>query len=239
MQTKETPSIDNNLYLLEELKNKLIQLNYQADIHSPYSVLIVDYGIEIRTAIVDNPNYHPSLLHLKSFTIHPKYFANGIQENIVGLGTTLQDKVNVAIDNYLSTILLPIIDWLSNKKCYSDFDFSTEINGTEVLWHTKIGKLTVQGQWEQQPEWEVLFNIVKDKLKDKLTSSKINWLKLYISKQADGEIIGECLLNNEPLEEGLAGIAEYAKSWTMKGFQGLKQFIIFRQCDKNDKNGLR
>jgi hypothetical protein len=227
--------IDNNSYLLETLRSRLIELGYQVDKHPQYLALIVNSEIEIATVIIDNPNNHPSILHLMILTIQSKYFPNGIEENIVGIGTSIQDKVNSVIDNYINTTFLPIIDSFSDSH-NPDLDFSIIMNGKEVLWHPKLGNLTLQGQWNDQPENEPFFEIIKNKLKDKLTSNKLNWLKLYISKRADGTIIGECLFNNEPWEDGLADITAYAKSWKLKSdFQGLKQFIMFRKCDACDE----
>lgn len=235
VDSQQPEPIDNNSYLLETLRSRLIALGYQVDKHPQYLALIINSEIEIATFIIDNPNNHTSILHLMILTIQPKYFPNGIEENIVGIGTNIHDKVTSVIDNYINTTFLPIIDSFSDSH-NPDLDFSTIINEKEVLWHPKLGNLTLQGQWNDQPENEPFFEIIKDKLKDKLTLNKINWLKLYISKRADGTIIGECLFNNEPWEEGLSDITDYAKSWKLKSdFQGLKQFIMFRKCDVYDE----
>jgi hypothetical protein len=232
-QETEIP-IDNNLLLHENLKKRLLQLGYQVEMHSQYLALIVDSEIEIAAAIIENPNNHPSILHLMILTINPTYFAKGIEENIVGIGTTLEEKVDSVIDNYIDTTFLPIMDSFSDSH-NPDLDFHTTIDNKEVLWHPKLGNLTFQGNWNNQPQNEPFFEIIKDKLKNKLTSNKLNWLKLYITKRADGTIIGECLFNNAHWEEGLTDITEYAKSWEMgSSFQGLKQFIMFRRCDAFD-----
>jgi Family of unknown function (DUF6348) len=232
-QETEIP-IDNNLFLLQNLRNRLLELGYEVERHSQYLALIVNAEIEIATTIVKNPNNHPIILHSMILTINPTYFAKGIEENIVGIGTTIEEKVNSVIDNYIETTFLPIMDSFSDSH-NPDLDFYTIMDSKEVLWHPKLGNLTFQGQWDYQPQNEPFFEIIKDKLKNKLTSNKLNWLKLYISKRADGTIIGECLFNNTPWEEGLTDITEYAKSWEMKSdFQGLKQFIMFRRCDAFD-----
>ena len=90
-----------------------------------------------------------------------------------------------------------------------------------------------QGQWKEKVENEPLFDLLKEKIKTKLPDQKLNWLKLYVARQPQGDIIGECLLNNQPWEEGLTELIAYAKQWPQKGdFLGQKQFIMFRQCDK-------
>lgn len=111
----------------------------------------------------------------------------------------------------------------------------TAHDGKDILWHPKLGYLTSQGKWDTQPNNEPFFEILKDKIKSKLRIQKLNWLKLYISRQVDGSIIGECNFNNEPWDEGLIEITKYAASWKKTGeFQGLKQFVMFRRCDAHD-----
>ncbi|WP_445432217.1 DUF6348 family protein [Chryseobacterium indoltheticum] len=232
---QQSEPIDNNSYLIDTLKNRLIELDYQVEKNPQYLALIVNDEIEIATVIIENPNNHPSILHLMILTIHPKYFPNGIKENIVGVGVTIEEKIKSVISNYIDTTFYPIIDSFTDSHS-PDLDFIAIMNDKEVLWHPKLGNLTFQGQWNEHPQNETFFEIIKDKLSNKLTSNKINWLKLYISKRSDGAIIGECLFNNEHWEDGLNDITEYAESWKINGdFQGLKQFIVFRKCDIDDE----
>lgn len=227
--------IDNNLYLQTELGKRLIILDYKVERHTQYLALIVNSELEIAFAIIDNPDNHPSILHLMVLTIHPQYFPNGIEENIVGVGTSFPDKVNSVLDNYIGTTFLPIIDSFTDSHD-PDLDFSTTVGEKEIIWHPKLGNLTFQGQWRVQPENEPFFELLKENVKGKLTTNKLNWLKVYISKRGDGTIIGECLFNNEPWEEGLEIISQYARTWKMTSdFQGLKQFIMFRRCDACDQ----
>lgn len=235
LETHTTQPIDNNSYLLEMLKNRIKVLGYQVEKHPDYLALIVNSQLEVAAVIIENQNNHPNVMQLMILTIHHKYFPDGIEENIVGIGTNLEDKVSSVIENYITTTFLPVIDSLSDSH-NPELDFSTIINGVETLWHPKLGNLTMQGQWNVQLLNEPFFEILKDKVKNKLTSNKINWLKLYISKRADGTIIGECNFNNHPWEDGLNDIRKYAETWKMKSsFQGLKQFIVFRKCDAYDE----
>lgn len=234
-EREQLKAIDSNSYLLEILRNRLSELGYEVERHPQYLALIINSEIEIATAIIDNPNNHPSLLHVIILAIHPKYFPQGIEENIVGVGTNIQDKVDSAVSNYLNTTFLTIIESFSESH-NPDLDFYTMINGKDILWHPKLGSLSLQGRWTQQPENEPFYEIIKDRLHEALRSNKFNWLKLYISKRADGKIIGECLFNNEPWQDGLDCITEYAESWEMENeFKGMKQFIMFRKCDAYDE----
>jgi hypothetical protein len=232
---QDSTPVDTNSLLLETLKNRLTLMGYQVERNPQYLALMINSELEIATGIIDNPNNHPSILHLMVFTVHPKYFPNGIEENIVGIGTSVQDKINSVLDNYISTTFQPIMDSFSDSHL-PELDITIMTNGKEILWHPKLGNLTLQGQWNEPPQHEPFFELLKEKIKLKLTSNKFNWLKLYISKRADETIIGECLFNNEPWEEGLIDITKYAETWKMKSnFQGLKQFIMFRRCDVHDE----
>jgi len=226
--------IDQNAYLLDELKTRLTALGYTVEKHPQYLSLVVNSELEIATVIVDNPNNHPSILHLMVLTIHPRYFPGGIEENVVGLGTTVETKVASVLDNYINTTFVPIMESFTDSHD-PELDFSATVNGRETLWHPKPGNLTLQGQWGSQPQGEPLFALLKDKIKHHLADNKLNWLKLYISRQPDGTPIGECLLNNEPWHEGLHEITRYVHTWPKDGnFRGMKQFIMFRRCDAYD-----
>ena len=234
VEEQQPKSADNNLYLLEVLQERLVQLGHQVSRHPQYLALIVDSKIEIATVIIDNPNNHPSILHSSILAIQSKHFPNGIEENVVGIGTNIEEKVNSVVENYIDLTFTPIINSLS---CIhnTNYDFHASVDGKEMLWHSVLGNLKLQGQWDDYPEFDVFFEMIKDKLKTKMTSNKLNWLKIYIAKQADGTVMGECLFNNEPWAEGLNDIAEYAKTWNKEVFLGLKQFIMFRKCDAFDE----
>jgi len=226
---------DDNTIVFDILKGKIEKLGYKAEKHPEYFSLVINNELEIATQIIDNPNNHPTILNLMVLTMQKEYFPNGIEENIVGMGTNIQDKANMAIDNFINTTFLPIIDSFTDSH-NDELDFTINKNGTDILWHPKLGDLTLQGNWESQPNGEPIFELLHEKLKSKLSNNKLNWLKVYIAKNKDSnEIHSECRLNNEPWEEGVSIVEEYAKTWVMtSGFQGMKQFIMFRKCDASE-----
>jgi hypothetical protein len=225
----EEPSVTPNQYVILELQKRLRDMGYKAELSTKYIALIVNDQLEIATAIIENPDYHPSIFHLLAIAIHPTYFPNGIEENVVGIGNQLSDKTASVLDNYIGTTFSAIID------CFSDvhnpaLDFTDH---TGVLWHPKSGDTGYQGKWEHRGADP--FELVKETLKNKLPDQKINWLKLYTARQADGSMTAECLLNNEVWDEGRELLMQYARTWPQKGeFLGQKQFIMIRRCDAHD-----
>ena len=75
---------------------------------------------------------------------HPKYFSTGIIDNIAGFGFTTQEKINSAIENYLTTIFKPVIERFSENHI-PEIDFTTKFRNNEILWHPKLGDLVFQG----------------------------------------------------------------------------------------------
>lgn len=225
--------IDINTYLLHELKKSIEEKGNTVEFSTQYAAIIVNSEIEIATAFIPG-DFHPSLLPLLIITINKEYFPNGIESSIVGLGNTTEQKVKSAIENYLSNIFLPILDSFTDSHL-EEFDFKSSSAGREILWHPKMSENSFQGKWIETHTEINLYSIVESQLKNKLSDKKLNWLKLYISRQPDGTISGECLLNNEVWEEGYYLLENYAKTWKDSGeFLGHKQFIMFRRCDAFD-----
>ena len=76
------------------------------------------------------------------------------------------------------------------------------------------------------------FSLLKDKLLERLLPQPFNWVKIYAIKMPEGNFIGECNLNNESWEIGLAAVQHEAEGWELAegDFAGQKQFLVFRRC---------
>ncbi|WP_146203103.1 DUF6348 family protein [Mucilaginibacter oryzae] len=222
--------MNTNAYIIEVLKAKLILAGYKVERHPQYLTLIVNSELEISAAVFDTPGAHPYVIQVMFLTAHPLHFPKGIVENLAGIGETPEKRVEAAVDNYLTTIYQTVMDGFTDTHD-PGFDFPEN----EVLWHPKLGNLSTQGQWENLPQEDHLYKIIKEKFKPMLTADKFNWLKIYVSKSAAGNVIGECVFNNQLWPEGTEAILADANLWQVKGeFMALKQFIMFRRCDKYD-----
>lgn len=234
LKSKKKEPIDINSYLLQELKKRIEEKGNTVEFSTQYAAIIVGSEIEIATAILPG-DFHPSLLPVLMITIHKDYFPNGIESSLVGLGNTGQEKVTSAVENYLSNIFYPVLDSF-NDEHIKEIDFTSNSTGREILWHPKMSDNSFQGNWKETSKQKNLYSIVENQLRDQLSDKKLNWLKLYISRQPDGTLSGECLLNNEVWKDGYYLLENYAKTWQDKGeFLGHKQFIMFRRCDAYDK----
>jgi hypothetical protein len=226
--------VDANLYLAGALAARLRELGFEAVKHPQYFSVIVNGELEIGTLILDHPDKHPHVLHLMTMAMHPRYFPDGIEEHIAGIGTSLADKAAMVLDNYINTTFRPIMASFSDSHD-AQLDFTTSHSGRDILWHPNPGLLAFQGRWQQPHGGPTLYEVIEKAVPSRLRDAKFNWLKLYVSKTEDGAVIGECNLNNEAWDEGLDLITRYAESWeTASEFLGMKQFVMFRRCDASD-----
>jgi len=226
--------VNRNLYLLDIFKQRLCEMGWRVEWHKAYLAIIINDELEIATLIIDNPNNNPGVLQLLVLANHPKYFPTGIQDSLAGIGATFQDQVDAALNNYINATFSAIMESFSESHSPA-YDFMVTTGDKPVLWHPKFGNLVLFGEWNEQPQNEPLFECIKHVVPDKLTSNKINWLKIYLFKHADKPVMGECVFNNQPWDEGLTELLDYADSWSIDGdFKAIKQFIMFRRCDKHD-----
>lgn len=220
---------DDNTYIRQELKRRLEEMGHSVCIED--GVVYADSNIGILIEVLEDPNLHPMVVKVGVRIVVEDYFGKGLSEVLAGIGDTIESKANSALNNLLTITLPPILDAFTDSH-NADIDFTESNHGRDILWHPKPGNLGMQGKWDNYPDQDCIFHLLKDWLKDKLVDKQFNWLKIYIAKQADGSITGDCSLNNEFYEDGYLILEEHAKSWeNIDGFRAIKQFILFRQCD--------
>lgn len=230
VQTEPT-QIEVHTYLIEQLQKKLENKGCVVERSTQYLALLVNGELEITTAVMEG-SYHSLLIHMLVYTIHKDYFPQGIEASLAGMGQSMEDKVASAIDNYLDTIFPPIIASLTECP-QAEKGFTSQMHGRQIRWFPHLGEMVYQGPWTTVVPDNFLYLLLREKMKDQLPDQKINWLKVYLSRLPGGEIVGECLLNNEVWEEGFAALSEFAEVWEKKGeFLAQKQFMMFRQADE-------
>lgn len=225
-----SPADDLNALFLSRLRSRLEKNGHQVDVSSQYAALVVNKELEIASGVLPG-EFHPFLTPFVVFTIHQDLFEEGIEESIVGIGETDQQKVDFAVENYTRFILPAILESMSDSHD-PGLDFESICDGQKVLWHPKPSEDLFQGQWEDSDCSKSLYSLAAENISNQLSLRKVNWLKLYVAKQPEGELAVDCLLNNSPWPEGISLLEAYAKTWPDRpSFRSQKQLIMFRRCD--------
>jgi hypothetical protein len=222
--------------LLDAFKLKMLSLGHDVQNHSKRSTLLINRELEIGISMIANTSGYSSIAHFEIKTIHAVHIPLGIIDNLVGIGSNFETKIANVLDNYVNSTFTPIISSL-NEKEQTPSNFSITSNNNQFQWNIHQGNLILQGPWTTAPSNDFLIEMLKEKIKSRLKNQKLNTLKVYVSKRTDGNVVGECLLNNQTWQEGLKIISEYADTWQLKAeFQGIKQFIVFSMNTRDDGN---
>ena len=131
-----------------------------------------------------------------------------------------------AVENYLFAIFEPI----SRSLAGTQHAHKQLLDHNNTTWYVTLGNVALQGKWNTPPAQTFLFEQLQSLLPSQMQDQPVNWLKLYVSKSAEGSIMAECVFNNNEWKEGLAVLTHYAENWYINGnFHGLKQFMVFRK----------
>ncbi|SHL45304.1 hypothetical protein SAMN05444266_103382 [Chitinophaga jiangningensis] len=220
--------------ILEALKIKLLEQHYKVNWLKEEETLLVDDVLEIAADYEPTPDGHPLVMKLVYVVIHREYFPKGIIEFLAGIGDTLEDRIDNGNNNFLQLVLPPILDSL-NPTHNPDLDL---VDDQDNEWHVKAGDMGLQGEWEEQPEDEVILLQLHEQLKEKLAeqSQPFCWLKVYTAINNDGTKIHECNFNNVHWEAGDEQISKIPESWdTPQVFKAIKQFVMLRRCGVEER----
>ncbi|GAB3635997.1 hypothetical protein GCM10027422_15870 [Hymenobacter arcticus] len=189
-------------------------------------------GLMLATEVLGqtrHPNAFTCTLGVRVF--HQAYFPDGIADFLAGIGEDELTAVTNGASNYVEGMLPTILEGISAQH---DPALDILAPSGEPIWHPLMGLLQVQGAWSAHSadlEDTHFFELLRPALLAHLSPEPFHWLKVYISRQPAGEIISECLLDNQPWPEGLALLQAEASAWPRSGqFAGQKQFMLFRKC---------
>lgn len=225
---------DDNCILKQYVQKLLYEKNIVSEIVED-NIVISILQMSIKPWI-SNKTKHPNALVIQiNFVIKQELFDAEIVESLAGIGTDLNAAIKNGVSSFFDGVLTSII-YSFDDRHNPEVDFETEWNGNIRLWHPKIGPLQLQGKSIIKEDENKIFNLIKEDIRARVGNLQFYWVKVYVAKQVDGEIIAQCFINNEPFLAADKKLYEYAQSWnTNNQFNGKKQYIIIRQCDNTWK----
>ena len=173
------------------------------------------------------------ILELNIVASHATLFAGGISDFLAGPGTNDSMAIKAGVASYVAGVFSTILHGLT-----SEHQPSLDFNVNKEVWHPVAGTLQVQGAFSGDTTLDDLhlIKLLKPLLVNKLSTSTdttLHWVKVYVSRQADGSTTQECEYDNNLMPEGNAILKRYAESWKVNGFAGQKQFFMLRKCGRH------
>jgi hypothetical protein len=215
----------------EDLKAVITNLAPQVQVSLESEQLaLAPLGIALETKVVEQTTHPNAVIAMLGVRLsHPRYFPLPLQVYLAGYGTTPAEAVANGAQTYGSGVLAPVLEAMSGTQ-EPKLDDMSQADGCS--WQPVVGPLQVQGAWTGVPDLDpqhllALFTPLLQRLH---FHRPFHWLRLYLSRQPNGEVIVECLLDNEPWEAGSTLLQAEVATWPHAGqFAGQKQLLLFRQ----------
>lgn len=110
----------------------------------------------------------------------------------------------------------------------SPLSLETDFAGTPHLFHAYLSDIVGMGDSPQVNNASAYWDLLKEDIAKRFGNQRFCYVKIYASK-VNGEVIGECRINDVPSDELGAKIAEYIKDWEVSVFASHKQFFFLEQ----------
>lgn len=160
------------------------------------------------------------------FYIKHELFCESFIEPITGMGETLDDAFQQCVGNFLIGPLHVIENCIKDK---GDKNFETFFLDKRKSWQLFEG--FVQGiRNEDEKRYIQIWSVIEEKIKERLGNRRIYWIKVYVGKFSNGEIISKCRINGVYNNDISEAISEYIKTWNSnKDIFSIKQYFIIKQ----------
>lgn len=233
--------VDEKELLLNVLKSKIQNMNLEVS-EDKEAILIPEFDVTIKAAIRNKDqqgnNY---LVEIEFFVYNKEFGEEGIYESFAGIGKdSFEEAVSSCVDIFIKTLLNVVIDALKDNHS-SILDIETNKRSIARTWHSYIGALQSQGFASASGLGNNLyFNLLKDQIAKRLNNLRYYWIKILVTRQANGAARYQCLLNNKPFLEAERILDEYVQGLPADNSIMLEmQYIIIRQSDESYNENIQ
>ncbi len=94
--------------------------------------------------------------------------------------------------------------------------------------HTYLSDIVGMGESPEVKHVDMYWQLLKEDIQKRLGNQRFCYVKVYASK-VNGEIIGECRINDIQSDELSAKVADFIKDWKVQNFASQKQFFFLEQ----------
>lgn len=146
-------------------------------------------------------------------------------ECCAGMGSSLKQALGMAAGSFLFSFIQGI--GLMEEKRDGEA-LETVFAGKPHRWQAYISDVVGMGDSPKIEDSKVYWKALKDEILKRLGNQKLCYVKIY-GANINGEITGECRINDIESKELGAQVARMVEKWDVKGFASHKQFFFIRQ----------
>ena len=206
----------------------------------------MDFGVRIECEIsqrLEQGENQIVMLTISAF--HDRVFPAGIVDAAVAVAPTVEGAIQNAARIWTECTFPVICESLGirpDKSKVKKMDASTVDLATnrQVDWSIFRGDLNVVGIDLSQASDSVremlnseILQTLASEFPGSLVGNRANWLKCSVTRQPNGEISGDCWLNNQKWEVGMRRLKEYAETLPpSRELQVRRQFFLLQPVVK-------
>jgi hypothetical protein len=233
---------------LEHIASEIEQTGHTV-VRGERSFLIDPLGLQIEVEVGErkehNVNGRHSVVHkLTIKATHADLFPNGIFECIGAAGKDDEDAFA-----YGTRVFAPIHECLvpfpTEGFEVQRLDMVSRNDETDenLGWKVYLGPLQAAGEFAEGADFQsdYLLLSIYNELIPYLYESRLFWIKIYIAKFSDGQVMADVWLNNADWPQALNRIQNLiAARQNVTSYSALRQFIVIQPCSiseiKNAEN---
>jgi len=160
------------------------------------------------------------------FYLSAPQWGKKLYECCASMGKTPEQALGSALGLFVFCFLQGILDMEEQVKPIA---LESSFAGHTHRWNAYLSNIVGQGE---SPALDgtctIYWNALKEEIIKRLGNQKLCYVKIYGSK-VNGEVIGECRIDDIKSEELSAKVAELVEKWDVKQFASHKQFFFLRQ----------
>ncbi len=153
-----------------------------------------------------------------------------IYECSSAIGADQKSAVGMAQGSFMFGLFSTIMAMLNKDNPRT---FETEFIGQKHRFRVYLGDIIGMGETpEKKTEVEMYWSVLKDLIVQRIGNQKIVYIKIFGSNAGNGQITGECRINNIKSAELSAVVAKIVEQWGTTQFGSQKQFFLLEQEDE-------
>jgi len=209
-------------------------------------------GIELKVKFLEvveleNGNVRTSTQIIAS---HASHFSKGLPEFQHSAGGSVEQSISVGFSNWAKTDLVALQDSIRGKPedcTFMEMSFPAAPSGGPKTRRVVFGPTAhmvssaAQTQDEEHPFCPCcLFTQNFEAFQSVMQSDETVGIRLFASRDGDGEISADCRINGDDFPEGVKHLTEYVRSWPERpGLEFRKQYVVIRSVEAPGNPGLQ
>lgn len=150
-----------------------------------------------------------------------------IYECSSALGSDQKTAIGMAQGSFMFGLMSTIMAMLNNDNPRT---LETEFVGQPHRWRVYLGDIIGMGETpKNKTQTEMYWSVLKDLIAQRVGNQKMVYVKIFGSNSGNGQITGECRINDMKSEELSAVVAKIVEQWGTTQFGSHKQFFILEQ----------